>query len=650
MKSINTYYEDFEGLRKFISENHDTIYEMNPSVIFVQIFSGCNDRNYLSKVASDISMLVPHACIIGATAGSVIMNGEVCGLKTVLSFSIFYHSKVRCALLPKEGKSDFDLGASLASQLNSNTAKVLIVYTASILINANELLLGIGSINPSLPVFGGKAGDSCHGKGAVLCCNGQITECGVVGAVLEGEQLTASRYWHLGWQPIGKAMTVTKAEGLRIYTIDHLPAFEIYKKYLGLDKSSKFNAVEYPLLVIRDGIQMARVPMLYHEDDSITFAADISIGETVCLSFGNVEMILDAIEKICMSIKQQPVESLFVFSCISRRGYLQDLSKLETEPLQAIAPTVGLFASGEFFHTDNRNHLFNSSMTILVLSEKGSVRTVNSPREVTICKGTQAGEETLIDYVVAKDLGVLRSLTHLVNTVTAELEQAQAKLQYNVIGEMAAGIGHEVRNPMTTVRGYLQMFQRKRDFSAYDKQLSVMIEELDRANLIITEFLSLSKHKRVEMKLGNLNNVLNTLFPLLQSDAFQRGHDIYLETGNIPDFQFDDKEIRQLIVNLVRNGLEAMKSKGLLTISTYLSNNQVVLSVQDTGSGIAKEIMDKLGTPFVTTKNEGTGIGLSVCYRIADRHRAKIDITTGAQGTTFAVKFEMTESFDQHNC
>ena len=647
MKSINTYYEDFESLREFISENHDTIYEMNPSVVFVQIFSGCDDSNYLSSVSSDISRLVPHARIIGATASSVIMNGEVCGLKTVLSFSILYHSNVRCALLPKEGKSDFDLGVSLVSQLNSSTAKALIVYTASPLININELLLGIGSVNPSLPVVGGKAGDTCHYKVAALCCNGQISECGVVGAVLEGKQLTASRYWHLGWQPIGKAMTVTKAEGLRIYTIDNLPAFEVYKKYLGLDKAGQFStAVEYPLLVIRDGIQMARVPVAHYEDDSITFGADLRAGETVWLSFGNAGMILDCIESTCTVIQQRPVESLFVCSCACRRGYLQSLSKLETEPLQAIAPTAGLFACGEFFHTGNRTHLFNATMTILALSEADGLVAVKSPRKVTTRKEIQLGEENPKDNVAAKEVGVLRALTHLINTVIAELEEAQAKLQYNVIGEMAAGIGHEVRNPMTTVRGYLQMFQRKEEFSAYNSQLSVMIEELDRANLIITEFLSLSKHKRVEMEFGNINSVLDTLFPLLQSDAFQRGHDIYLETGNIPDFEFDDKEIRQLIVNLARNGLEAMKSAGVLSISTNFSNNQVILSVQDTGSGIAQEIMDKLGTPFVTTKDEGTGIGLSVCYRIADRHRAEIEITTGDYGTTFAVKFKVTKGFE----
>lgn len=644
MKSINTYYENFENLQQFVSQNHHIFYEKNPSAIFVQVFSVCDDRVRLSKVASEIFSLVPHACVIGTSAGSVIMNGEVCGLKTVLSFSIFYHSNVRCALVPKEEKKDFDLGASLALLLNSPTAKALIVFTASQQIDANEFLLGIRSINPSLPVFGGKAGDACHDIPAVLCCNQQTTEIGVVGAVLEGKQLSARRYWHLGWQPIGKPMTVTKAEGLRIYTIDNLPAFKIYKKYLGLDKGQFSNTVEYPLVIIRDGIQMARVPVIHHEDDSITFGADIRMGETVWLSFGNAGMIIDALENTCTAIQQQPVESLFVCSCACRRGYLQSLSSLETEPLQAIAPTVGLYACGEFFYTPKESHLFNATMTILALAEAGSSRTVPPPCEVISYKKGPVSEENCTDNMAAKNIGVLRALTHLVTTVIAELEHSKVKLQYNVIGEMAAGIGHEVRNPLTTVRGYLQMFQRKREFSGYNKQLAIMIEELDKANFIITEFLSLSKDKRVEMKFGNINNVLHTLFPLLHADAFRRGHEIRLELGGIPDFEFDDKELRQLIVHLVRNGLDAMDEPGVLTISTFFSINQVILSVQDTGSGISEEIFDKLGTPFVTTKGDGKGIGLAVCFRIAERHKAKLEINTGLHGTTFAIKFKLADS------
>ena len=210
----------------------------------------------------------------------------------------------------------------------------------------------------------------------------------------------------------------------------------------------------------------------------------------------------------------------------------------------------------------------------------------------------------------------------------------------NLIGEMAAGIGHEVRNPMTTVRGYLQMFQLKKKYADDHEQFHIMIEELDRANSIITEFLSLAKNKRVELKPGNLNGTIHALFPLLQADAMRLGYKIQTDIGDIPVICYDDKEIRQLILNLVRNAMEAMKLGGAVSIKTYADNDEIILAVQDTGTGIPKHIMDKLGTPFMTTKDGGTGLGLSVCYRIAERHGAKIDVKTSSEGTTFFIKFK----------
>ncbi|AIF54107.1 multi-sensor signal transduction histidine kinase [Pelosinus sp. UFO1] len=225
-------------------------------------------------------------------------------------------------------------------------------------------------------------------------------------------------------------------------------------------------------------------------------------------------------------------------------------------------------------------------------------------------------------------------------TETKRMEEELTRLEtLNTVGEMAAGISHEVRNPMTTVRGYLQLFLRKEDFGNYYRQIQTMIDELDRANSIITEFLSLAKDKVSEIKSDSLNEIIHVLSPLLQADAFRMGHEIQFKTSNIPDIPMDKNEIRQLILNLTRNGFEAMTSCGKIMIQTYLEGENVVLTIQDTGTGIPEEVLRKLGTPFVTTKENGTGIGLSVCYRIAQRHNAKITANSSPEGTTFFIKF-----------
>lgn len=226
-----------------------------------------------------------------------------------------------------------------------------------------------------------------------------------------------------------------------------------------------------------------------------------------------------------------------------------------------------------------------------------------------------------------------------------ELYRAQRVVQrmdnLNLIGEMAASIGHEVRNPLTTVRGYLQFLLGKEKFQDHSEMFQVMIDELDRANEIITEFLDLAKNKAVNLEPRNINSIITTIYPLLEVDAQAEGKSIQLElAANLPNILVDEREIRQLLINLARNGLEAMTKNGRLTIRTTLDGESVILRVRDEGSGIPDSIVMKIGTPFFTTKEHGTGLGLSVCYSIAARQGAVIDYTTSKNGTEFIVRFK----------
>ncbi len=225
------------------------------------------------------------------------------------------------------------------------------------------------------------------------------------------------------------------------------------------------------------------------------------------------------------------------------------------------------------------------------------------------------------------------------------LEKEMARLdRLDLIGEMAASIGHEVRNPMTTVRGYLQMLGSKPCFAEYADKFALMIEELDRSDQIITEFLSLAKNKSVHKKSQNLNKIIEAINPLIYADAVKNDTLVKISFSDIPDLPLDEKEIRQLLLNLVRNALEAMPSGGTINIRTSKDNNEVILAIQDTGSGIPKEIVEKIGTPFFTTKEQGTGLGLAICFSIATRHNAKISLESTPSGTTFLIRFSVPEN------
>ncbi|ULT54413.1 PAS domain S-box protein [Neobacillus drentensis] len=229
----------------------------------------------------------------------------------------------------------------------------------------------------------------------------------------------------------------------------------------------------------------------------------------------------------------------------------------------------------------------------------------------------------------------------LVNDITdrEHLEKEMFRLdRLNLIGEMAAGIAHEIRNPMTTVYGFLQMWKNTNERLS-PEYIDLMLDELNRANSIIKEFLTLAKNKASNKTRQSLNRIIETILPLINAEANLAGKRVQHQLVPCPDLLLDEKEIRQLFLNLVLNGLEAMDFGGILTVRTYCEDDQVILEVKDGGKGITADILDKMGTPFFTTKDQGTGLGLAVCYSIADRHQAKINVESGNEGTCFSVCF-----------
>lgn len=223
-----------------------------------------------------------------------------------------------------------------------------------------------------------------------------------------------------------------------------------------------------------------------------------------------------------------------------------------------------------------------------------------------------------------------------------QMEKEMARLdRLNIVGEMAASIGHEIRNPLTTIRGFLQMLNNTEAYEKDKIYFVLMIEELDRANAIISEYLSMARDKKIDLQPGCLDEIVKSLHPMLQADAYYREMAVELELGGTPLITIDENEIRQLILNIARNGLEAMKPGGKLIIGTTVGKNAIVLFIKDQGQGLNPLIAEKLGTPFLTTKENGTGLGMAVCYSVAARHGADIKFDTSPNGTTFKISFPL---------
>ncbi|WP_068782787.1 two-component system sensor histidine kinase NtrB [Paenibacillus phocaensis] len=235
-------------------------------------------------------------------------------------------------------------------------------------------------------------------------------------------------------------------------------------------------------------------------------------------------------------------------------------------------------------------------------------------------------------------VAIVQDITEL-ETLRMELNHVE---RLSLVGQMAAGITHEIRNPMAVVRGFLQLMREKSP-PTLDHYYRIVMEELDRANGIINDFLSLAQNRPVESEQCHLHDIIKELTPLLWADANLRGQTIeVILDDSMPPLLLNAKEIKQLILNLSRNAMEAMEEKGQLTLETRVADQGGLLLVSDTGPGIPPGQREKLFEPFFTTKAKGTGLGLALCLSIVERHGGKISVDSEeGQGTTFTVIFPL---------
>jgi two-component system sporulation sensor kinase B len=217
-----------------------------------------------------------------------------------------------------------------------------------------------------------------------------------------------------------------------------------------------------------------------------------------------------------------------------------------------------------------------------------------------------------------------------------ELQQAK---QLHSVGQMAATIAHEIRNPITVVKGFAQLLDQKEELTETEKfYIQTMLTELEYTQVIINDYLSLAKHQTGIVQVIALNDEIKKTADLLTSFANQRNIGIVLKPNHDLYIKMDPIELKQLLVNIIKNGIESMDRAGFITIETVQDQDMAKIMITDTGIGLTKNQIDVLGTPFYSLKERGTGIGLTVCYNIIQKYKGKIVVTSKLTiGTTFTI-------------
>lgn len=214
----------------------------------------------------------------------------------------------------------------------------------------------------------------------------------------------------------------------------------------------------------------------------------------------------------------------------------------------------------------------------------------------------------------------------------------------SAVGQLAAGLAHEIRNPLTSIRGFIQISAA--EAPEVKKWESVILPEIDRINDLLKQFLHLSESRPVRYTLLNLDRLIDDIFQLLNPEAILRGHELMPEPPESPVIvEADAEQLKQVLINLIQNGLESLPNNGVIRVRWKEMADRISIRVQDNGGGIPPEYMSRIFDPFFTTKGDGTGMGLSICHRIIDEHGGQIHVTSQPGcGTTFNLQLPLRQS------
>lgn len=208
-----------------------------------------------------------------------------------------------------------------------------------------------------------------------------------------------------------------------------------------------------------------------------------------------------------------------------------------------------------------------------------------------------------------------------------ELRQTEERLRrtdkLSVVGELSASVAHEIRNPLTSLKGLVQLLQMEDE--KHQLYYQIMIDELNRINHIVSELLLLAKPQQIKYTEADMQVILHDVISLLKSEASLHNIHIEFQVQSHPIIiECEPNQLKQLFINIVKNAIEASSAGDVVGISLQSHDNKVTVMVKDEGVGISKELLERIGEPFYSSKEKGTGLGMTVSFKIVQSHNGTI--------------------------
>ncbi len=653
MKTLNYIYSEKDDLAEFIAKNN----LLNYKNVLLQVFTGIIDFEYIQNLIIVIKKLLPNIKIIGTTTAGEIINGKITENKTIFSFSIFEKTEI-VTFFSKIEKNGKKTALNLINKFPVNKkAKAGITFSNGMTTNGELYINTLKKYDESLIIAGGLAGDNQKFKKTIVFNEEKVLENGVVIALLYNDNLIAYTDYILGWKTIGKLLKVTKAKNNIAYEIENQRVIDIYSKYLGENIAKQLPRIglEFPIVIHRNGLKIARTILFKNDDDSFVFAGNLNEGDKISFAYRDINFLNEKRNNVYHNVSKVSSESIFIYSCIARKSIMGGDIEKEISPFQKINSTSGFFTYGEFFsNKENNAELLNQTMTILSLSEN---------------KKDFDDNIEFINVVNEKESNRFIALSNLLTETLIELEEEIEKNREKEsfvfeqtkkaqMGEMLSMIAHQWRQPLASINSLLLSVNNKIKINHFkldknentNKFLDFLSEKSDKlfyytrylSNTIddFSNFLKPDKEKKQ----------ISIIKPIENSLEIMKGTLSNFNINIIKDFKTIDKvflyqnEIMQVILNILKNSKDNFIEKNTKNREIKITTNKVasnyIIKIEDNGGGIPETIINKIFEPYFSTKDEknGTGLGLYMSKMIIEKHhRGKLLVKNLANGICFKI-------------
>ena len=641
MKTFTHEYSSKEFLENFIKDNYITNYSGD---MLIQIFTSVNTKEYILYLRDEILSFLPNAKILGTTThGEISLLGSLTH-STIISFSIFEKTIIKTNITHST-KDSYQTGIDNIKPLNNQTNfKLFLTFTSGLNTNGEEYLNGITSINHDVIISGGMAADYSKFEETFVFTENGITSDGAVGAAFYGKDLNIHTDYSFNWETVGQKHIIEKSIKNRVYQISGKTTVDFYKHYLGDDIDQLLPAIgiEFPLVQDINGIKSARAVLKKHDDGSLSFAGNIQEGTQVQFGHGNVQLIIEKGLENIKNIIKEPIESVFIYSCMARKALLKDDINLEILPLKEIGPISGFFAYGEFFKSSKSNNtralLLNQTMTILALSEN--------------TKKVEKVTPNIFKKHEKDDLNLHRTqaLSTLITRTTKELEDLNENLHTRVKEEMTLNIEkdnmlnllhtqaqlgsilemilHQWKQPISAITSTLSAIQVYKETEnltdeLLEQNINNILKYTNHLNTTIEDFRDLfkvnDKNSKITMQ-ELITKSLTIVMPIIKDNQI----DVQIQNNGVLEVNGPVSLMMQVVLNILRNAIDVLQSsqteKPKINIDIQEDEDNCILKIKDNGGGVPVDILPKIFDKNFTTKSEqdGTGIGLHMSKRIIE--------------------------------